>query len=135
LQIGRVIYAANCAACHQAAGQGLPEKYPPLAGSEWVTGEERRLLRVILHGLTGEIDVGGETYSGAMPGWGTILKDADIAAVTTYVRNTFGNRASAIAPATAASVRQDFATRKNPWTREELAQDVVGKGRRASCAK
>jgi len=133
LQDGRRLYGSTCAACHQAAAQGLPDKYPPLAGSEWVTGNERRLLRVMLHGLTGDIDVGGDTYNGAMPGWGAILKDAEIAAVATYVRNSFGNRASAIGPATVARVRQDFAARKQPWTRDELAQDVAAKGRLAPC--
>ena len=87
----------------------------------------------MLHGLTGDIDVGGDTYNGAMPGWGAILKDAEIAAVATYVRNSFGNRASAIGPATVARVRQDFAARKQPWTRDELAQDVAAKGRLAPC--
>jgi mono/diheme cytochrome c family protein len=129
LQEGRRLYGATCAACHQAAGQGLPEKYPPLVGTEWVIGDERRLLRVLLHGLTGEIEVGGETYSGAMPGWGAMFKDTEIAAVATYVRNSFGNHASAIAPATVARLRQDFAARKTPWTREELAQDVGPKGK------
>jgi putative membrane-bound dehydrogenase-like protein len=135
LQDGRKVYSTTCAACHQASAQGLPEKYPPLAGSEWVTGDERRLLRIVLQGLTGDIDVGGETYNGAMPGWGAILKDADVAAVATYLRNSFGNRASAIAPTTVAGVRHDFATRKQPWTRDELAQDVQAKAKRtAQCA-
>jgi mono/diheme cytochrome c family protein/glucose/arabinose dehydrogenase len=129
LQVGRRLYGTTCAACHQAVAQGVPDKYPPLAESEWVTGDERRLLRVIVHGLTGEIDVQGETFNGAMPGWGPTLKDADIAAIATYVRNNFGNRASAITPEAVARVRQDFAARKDPWTRAELAHDAAAKRR------
>ena len=117
---GQRVYAATCAACHQANGQGLPEKYPPLAGSEWVGGDERRLLRIVLHGLIGEVDVAGDTYTGAMPGWGATLSDADVAAVTSYLRSTFGNRAAPISPETVARVRREHSGRTTPWTVREL---------------
>jgi mono/diheme cytochrome c family protein len=119
---GAQIYAATCAACHQASGEGTGEAYPPLAGSDWVTGSESRLVRVILHGLHGEIDVEGQTYSGMMPPWAATLNDAEIAAVATYVRSSWGNTAPAVAPATVAQLRAMHASRTTPWTAAELAQ-------------
>ena len=101
---------------------GLPPQYPPLAGSEWVAGDERRLLRIILHGLVGEVNVAGETFNGAMPGWGPILKDAEIAAVASYVRAHFGNKAAPVSAASVARVRREFANRTTPWTVAELAK-------------
>lgn len=119
---GRQIFSTTCASCHQASGEGVEGTYPPLAGSEWATGGEERVVRILLHGLSGPVEVAGETYSGAMPPWGGTLNDAQIAAVTTYVRSSWGNKAPAIAPATVARVRAATAARKTPWTAAELAQ-------------
>jgi mono/diheme cytochrome c family protein len=120
---GRKIYSATCAACHQASAEGVPGQYPPLAGSAWVTSDERRLLRVILHGLVGPVDVEGESYSGAMPAWGATLTDAEIAAVATYLRGAFGNHARPVSVQTVAGLRREHAMRATPWTQEELARD------------
>lgn len=117
---GAKVYATVCSSCHQATGQGVPGAFPPLAESEWVTGDEERLLKIILHGVQGEIDVAGEMYAGMMPPWGS-LKDAEIAAVATYVRNNFGNKAPPVTAETVARVRTQFAARKTPWTAQELA--------------
>ncbi len=117
---GRRVYLATCAACHQPNAAGLADKYPPLAESDWVNGGERRLLRVVLHGLTGDVVVAGETYSGAMPGWGPTLNDADIAAVTSYVRANFGNHAGPVSAEAVARVRQEYASRKTPWSASQL---------------
>ena len=73
---GKVVYSTTCAACHQATGEGVEGTYPPLAGSEWVNGDEAKVVRIVLHGLTGPVEVAGETYSGMMPPWGGVLKDA-----------------------------------------------------------
>jgi mono/diheme cytochrome c family protein len=118
---GARVFSSTCAACHQANGMGSPEQYPPLAGSGWVTGSERRFLRIVLHGLTGEVDVEGETFSAAMPGWGATLKDAEIAAVASYVRTHFGNHAPPVSAATVALVRKEYLSRTTPWTAVELA--------------
>ena len=121
---GKKVYSATCAACHQPTGQGASGTYPPLAGSEIVTGDEAKLIRVVLHGLTGEIEVQGETFNGAMPAWGPTLKDDDIAAVLTYVRSTWGNKAAPVSAATVAQIRAATAARKTPWTAAELAQVI-----------
>ena len=118
---GKQIYTTTCAACHQPTGLGVADVYPPLAESEWVTGDEGRLIRVVLHGLTGEIEVAGETVSGAMPGWGATLDDAQIAAILTYIRGSWGNKAPAVTAAAVGRVRQATASRGAPWTAKELA--------------
>lgn len=117
---GKQIYAMTCAACHQPNGEGFPEKYPPLASSEWVLGGEDRFVAIILRGLTGEIEVQGEMLSGAMPAWGPLLKDPQIAAVATYVRGNLGNKAAPVTAATVARVRKATAARKTPYTVAEL---------------
>ena len=122
---GKKVYSATCAACHQATGEGAAGTYPPLAGSEYVTGEEGKLARVVLHGLAGEIEVQGETYNGAMPAWGAVLNDADIAAVLTYIRSAWGNKAAPVTAATVAQIRAATASRKTPWTAQELAKAVL----------
>jgi mono/diheme cytochrome c family protein len=123
---GKQIYATTCVACHQVTGEGLPEVYPPLAGSEWVTGDESNLLRIILHGMTGPVEVQGESFQGVMPPWGGVLKDADIAAVASYIRGSWGNKAAPVTTASVVKVRAAHAGRAAQWTAPEL-QKLVGK--------
>src|SRR5258708_21770629 len=99
---GGQLFAAKCVACHQATGLGLPGVFPPLAGSEWVLGNDKGLVRSPLHGITGSIQVKGATYSGAMPVFNT-LSDAEISAVLSYVRSQWGNAAPTVSPATVAA--------------------------------
>ncbi len=93
----------RCTVCHQATGQGVSGAFPPLAGSEWATAANAALpIRIVLKGLQGAITVKGARYNGAMPAFGTgqPMNDADVAAVLTYVRSSWGNKASAVtAPA------------------------------------
>jgi mono/diheme cytochrome c family protein len=122
---GAKIYAATCASCHQPSGLGLAEKsYPPLVGSEWVLGNEERLVLIILHGLTGEVEVQGETFSGQMPTWGPTFKDPDLAAVATYVRRSWGNHVSPVATETVTRLRLQYTDRKTPWSVPELRKAV-----------
>jgi len=118
---GKQVFSTTCAACHQATGEGVPGVYPPLAGSEWVNGEEAKVVRIVLNGVTGPIEVAGETFNSMMPPWGPTLKDADIAAVLTYVRSTWGNKGAPVTAATVASIRAATASRTTPWTAAELA--------------
>lgn len=125
---GARIYAQTCAACHQASGLGVPGAFPPLAGTDWVTGSEDRLVRVLLHGLTGDIEVEGEPFIGTMPTWGITLSDGDVAAVASYVRRSWGNDAPPVRPETVKRLRDAHATRTTPWTAAELrAASVVRK--------
>jgi mono/diheme cytochrome c family protein len=108
------IFTANCVACHQATGLGMPGVFPPLAGSDWVNQDPETPVRVVLMGITGSIDVAGATYNGTMPGLGN-LTDEQIARVVTHVRSSFGNTAGEVDVATVQRVRAELSSRTTPW--------------------
>jgi putative membrane-bound dehydrogenase-like protein len=122
---GESIYEMACLPCHQPAGKGLPGVYPPLAGSDWVRGDTTRLIKIVLHGLTGPVTVAGQDFGGPnavpMPSLAG-LTDEQIADVLTFVRKEFGANASAVSPAEVKKVRAATAYREAPWTAEELKQ-------------
>lgn len=126
VEAGKKVYATVCAACHMANGLGLPGAFPPLAGSEWVTGSEERLIRIVLHGLQGPVKVKGVDFNsmmpptGRVPGSGFNLSDDRIAHVLTYIRQEWGNQAGPIAPEKVAAVHAKEAARSKPWTAAEL---------------
>jgi len=101
---GAAIYATNCAGCHNAAGTGTAGSFPPLAGNDVVTGDPKKVIHILLYGLNGPLDVNGQKYNNVMPAWKGTLKNADIAAVATYVRSSWGNKASPITEAEVAGV-------------------------------
>jgi mono/diheme cytochrome c family protein len=117
---GAGVFSSHCAACHQANGRGLPGVFPPLAGSQFINGDSARLARLVLHGLTGPVTVGGATFNGAMPAWGDQLTDTEIAAVLTYVRSSFGNSSAGVSAGLVSSERAATASRTAPWTVPEL---------------
>ncbi len=94
---GKQIYVANCVACHQTHGKGLPGVFPPLDGSEWVLGDERIIVNILLHGVDGEISVAGTVYKGNMPAFKQ-LNDGELAAVSSHIRAQWSNRAAMIKP-------------------------------------
>src|SRR5690606_4531294 len=102
---GAQVYTANCVACHQANGKGLPGVFPPLAGSEWVSGKPALAVQIVLHGVTGELTVAGQTYNGMMPTFKDKLDDAQIAAVVNYIRQHFDDVSGEIDAAMVASER------------------------------
>jgi len=108
---GEKLFVANCAACHQASGLGVPGAFPPLAKSAWVAGAEERLIKAILVGLAGEIEVNGVKYNGNMPNVGAALKDAQVAHIATYVRQAWGNTAGPVMDTKVAEVRKAIGTR------------------------
>ncbi|MFN5961306.1 MAG: c-type cytochrome, partial [Verrucomicrobiota bacterium] len=118
----------HCATCHQKTGAGLDPIYPPLANSVWVTGSEERLTKLVLHGLWGPIEVNGKTYDPAkgippMTQFAALLKDEEIAAVLTYVRNSWGNQADPVKAETVKKVREATKDRSIFWSPEELLKD------------
>ncbi|WHZ12718.1 MAG: Copper-containing nitrite reductase [Burkholderiaceae bacterium] len=112
---GAAVFASHCIACHQATGLGLPGVFPPLAGSEWVNGKPTVVAAIVLHGISGPLKVKGNEFNGAMPAFGGQLQDAEIAAVLTHVRSTWGNASPAITAETVAQVRKDTASRTEPF--------------------
>jgi len=122
---GKKSYVRTCQACHQADGKGLPGVYPPLAGSPWLLSSEERAIKILIKGMSGKIEVEGETFNGNMPPVGD-WKDRDIAAVLTYERQAWGNNAGPISEDLVKKVREDIKDRAKPWTPQEiLAQDPL----------
>lgn len=121
---GEEIYQARCMSCHQKKGQGVPRTFPPLQETRWVNGDKGRLVRIILNGLSGPIEVKGSTYQGTMPPWGSALSDEEVAALASYVRSNFGNDAASVAAQEVAQVRAVAKNREQPWTVEELKKET-----------
>jgi len=122
---GKEIYEREgyCITCHQPDGKGLdPSGFPPLAGTDWVLGDEERLIKLTLHGLMGPIEVLGKTYPGQVPmtPFGGLLNDEEVAAVLTYVRNAFGNKAAVVSPEKVKAVRVATADKKGFYSPAEL---------------
>lgn len=122
--LGRKHYLATCAGCHGTNGEGMQRMAPPLAGSDWVVGNEKRLALLILHGLEGAVDVAGKMYDApeilpVMPSHST-MDDGAIRAVMTYIRNEWGNHASAIPGRLVGTTRHTSQGRVQPWTAAEL---------------
>ena len=116
---------SHCATCHQTSGQGSGSVYPPLVGGPWVNGDEERLIKLALHGMWGKMNVRGKTYDPTrgvppMTAFRDLLKDDELAAVLTFVRNTWGNKASVIDAETVARVRAESASRTTFWKPAEL---------------
>lgn len=122
-QKGKVVYAMACSPCHQPTGMGTAGMFPPLAGSEWVTTEgHQRMIRIVLNGLAGPIEVAGSQYNNVMVPWRDTLKDEDVAAVLSYIRNEWGNKGSFVTPEEVGKVREATKDRATPWTADELKQ-------------
>ncbi|MSQ71051.1 MAG: cytochrome c [Betaproteobacteria bacterium] len=111
---GKQTFAAKCAACHQATGLGVTGVFPPLAASEWVTGDEKVLINILLHGINGEIEVKGSKYNGAMPAFNA-LEDNELAAVLSYIRSDWGNNVPEVKTGTVKTVREASKDRTAPF--------------------
>lgn len=115
----------HCITCHQSDGKGLPAaQFPPIAGSEWITGSEERLIKLTLHGLQGPIEVKGTQYPGVVPMTPfKMLSDEEISAVLTFVRNTFGNKASVITPTSVKKVREETKSQSSFYLAADLLKE------------
>ncbi|MEC3881357.1 DUF7133 domain-containing protein [Parapedobacter sp. 10938] len=127
---GIALFQNTCQPCHGEDGRGVSPIAPPLAGSQWVTGDEQRLMALVLYGLTGAVDVAGHTYeapevSGEMPGiaHNTTIDDAELAQLLSYIRNAWGNAAGdEVLPEDLGAIRSTFGKRTEPFTQVELYQ-------------
>lgn len=122
---GKAVYMQTCFACHQMTGLGVPGAFPPLAKTEYVTTDNRRLTAILLKGISGALTVDGKVYATGMPQpeltFPILKDDKNVADVLNYVRTSFGNEAKdAITPEFVAEVRKEFAARTTQWTEAEL---------------
>lgn len=116
---GRQVYATLCGACHQPHGRGQDGLAPPLVDSEWVSGSKDRLIRIVLNGLQGPIEVNGTEYNLLMPGL-SVLDDQQISSVLTFTRRSFGHTASPVSPEEVAAIRATTSPDQDLWTAREL---------------
>jgi mono/diheme cytochrome c family protein/glucose/arabinose dehydrogenase len=116
---GKQTYLLTCAACHQPHGLGQEGLAPALVDSEWVTGSEKRLARIVLQGLRGPITANGKQISLEMPPLG-ILEDQQIAAILTYIRREWNHTASPVTTEFVAKTREETASREEPWNEADL---------------
>lgn len=112
---GVTLFHQRCATCHQADGAGLSGAVPPLDGSPFVTGEPQMVARILLHGIRGPIRVAGEDFNGHMPDFESVLSNAEIAQVGTYIRQAWGNRAGPLTVTDVAAIRRQ-AGPAGPWS-------------------
>ncbi len=120
--VGQTQFESYCSGCHAINGQGMEAEAPPLVGSTWVSGPQDRLIRILLHGVRGPIEVGGKPYNREMPGFGMVLTDAEVASLASFVRSRFGATGIAVDAAAVARVRAAAQQRKTPWSAAELME-------------
>jgi mono/diheme cytochrome c family protein len=124
MEAGKVAFT-TCMACHGPEGKGMAPVFPPLAGSEWVVGPVANPIRIVLRGLQGPISVAGTEWNGVMAPLGAALDDKQIAAALTYVRNSWGNKASMVTPEQVAALRATEAG-KAPLSAADLQDPHAG---------
>ena len=112
--LGKAVYHrdAHCVVCHQPNGQGLPNMYPPLEKSNWIDGDDDRMIKIALKGMWGAVEVNGKKFDPAtggvppMVGFASLLNDEELAAVLSYVKQSFGNNGTFITPDQVKRVRE-----------------------------
>lgn len=124
LVAGRQLFLNMCSGCHGSNGEGMKNLAPPLAGSEWVEGDKKRLILLVLHGLEGPLTVKGHLYDKpeilpVMPSF-TILDDKELSDILTYIRNAWGNAVPSVSPGDVGQTRHTSQGRVMPWTEKDL---------------
>jgi mono/diheme cytochrome c family protein len=105
IEMGKRLFTTVCAACHQATGQGIPGRFPPLAGSDFLNADKHRAIKIVVNGLQGELVVNGQRFNNAMPKFP--LTDQDIACALTFVYNSFSNSGQEVSPEEVNAVRNE----------------------------
>jgi len=112
INAGKVLFTGTCSVCHQANGEGLAGVFPPLAKSDYLAGDVKRVIGSVLHGLSGKVTVNGKEYNSVMPPMNQLNND-EVANILTYVYNTWGNPGGRITSDEVKAVRaQPPAARK-----------------------
>jgi mono/diheme cytochrome c family protein len=104
MENGKKVYDMYCLACHQADGTGVPRLNPPVAKTSYVLGDKKKLVQIILKGMNEPVEINGNIYENVMAPH-DYLTDQEIADVLTYVRNSFGNKASVVTAAEVKKIR------------------------------
>ncbi len=122
-QDGGQLYGLYCSACHGVDGKGATGgAFPPLAGSDWIAGNPKRTVAIVLHGLQGPVEVNGKPYNLVMPPQGAALDDKQIQAILNYVHSSWGNKGAKVPGDLVRTVRSEFEDRDTAWTAAELLE-------------
>jgi len=105
IELGKRLFTSVCAACHQPTGQGLPNVFPPLAGSDFLNADKNRAIKIVINGRQGELIVNGRKFNNSMPKFP--FGDDDIANVLTFVYNSFGNVGLEVQPQEVKALRSE----------------------------
>jgi mono/diheme cytochrome c family protein len=105
IEAGRKLFGTICAACHQPNGYGIPSRFPPLAGSDFLNADKHRAIKVVVIGLQGEVIVNSQKFNNSMPK--VPLSDQDIANVLTFVYDAFGNSGKEVSAQEVTAVRNE----------------------------
>ena len=129
---GKAIYMVTCMACHQPNGLGIPGAFPPFDGSEYVIGDTRRLVALVIKGYMGPITVKGVNYNNILIAVDTqfpVLKEnAKLADVLNYIRTAWSNKAdAAITPDFIQKIREEYKDRTTPWNAADLEKAFPAK--------
>ncbi len=129
---GKAIYMQTCMACHQPTGMGIPGAFPPFDGSEYVVGDTKRLVALVIKGYTGPITVKGVNFNNILIAVDTqfpmLKENVKLADVLNYIRTAWSNKAdAAITPDFVQKVRDEFKDRTTPWNAEDLAKAFPAK--------
>jgi mono/diheme cytochrome c family protein len=134
-ELGKEVFNrdAHCITCHQPNGLGLAPIYPPLTSKEWLAGSDERLIKIVLKGLFGVVEVEGKRFDPTkgtppMTGFGQLLKDEEVAAVLTYVRQSFGNDYDPIKADAVKKVREATDAKAGFFQVEELMKQHPSPG-------
>jgi nitrite reductase (NO-forming) len=110
--MGKNLFTTICAACHQPTGQGIPGRFPPLAGSDFLNSDKHRAIQVVVHGLQGEVVVNGRQFNNSMPSFP--LSDEEIANALTFVYHSFGNSGQDVSAGEVRAARDEGSNPESP---------------------
>ncbi|MCB0842052.1 MAG: cytochrome c, partial [Bacteroidetes bacterium] len=127
MALGRQQYLNTCSGCHGTDGKGMNRFAPPLVNSEWVLGDEKRLIYILLHGLEGPVEVNGKLYDAPeilpeMPSF-SVLDNGDLAAILTYIRREWGHQADPVTGGRVGHLRYRSQGKITPWKAEDLLKE------------
>jgi mono/diheme cytochrome c family protein len=122
LKRGAAVYARTCLACHQPTGKGIPNVFPPLDGSDWVSADPSLAIKIVIKGLQGPIKVNGQNFATMMPPVMPALNDQEIADVLSYIHVSWANDLPAVTPEQVQKVREEIKDRTTPFTAADLGR-------------
>jgi len=117
---GKSLFTRNCASCHANDAKGIAGVFPPLVNSKWVTGNKTVPIRILLHGLTGQIDVNGQRYQGTMPSFKARLSAAEMTSILNYLRSLSDKKLPEIKQGDVIGVGKNYKNRVRPWNAKVL---------------